>query len=77
MVMAEINDGGPAYPTKRAALDPRESGFFTEDGMTLRDYFAAKSMEGMLTRPGSINVDDDARFAYRMADAMLRARSAP
>lgn len=39
--MAEIENGGPAFPTKHPALDPRASGFFTEDGMTLRDYFAA------------------------------------
>jgi hypothetical protein len=38
--MDEIKNGGPAFPTKHPALDPRASGFYTEDGMTLRDYFA-------------------------------------
>ena len=46
----------------------------SETGMTLRDYFAAKAMQGMLTRPGSITVNHDAAFAYKMADAMLEAR---
>jgi hypothetical protein len=44
--------------------------------MTLRDYFAAKAMQGMLACPGSIRVNDDANFAYQMADAMLKAREA-
>jgi hypothetical protein len=43
-------------------------------GMTLRDYFAAKAMQGMLTRPGSVNPAQDAVFAYHVADAMLEAR---
>ena len=42
----------------------------------LRDYFAAKAMHGMLACPGSIRVDDDANLAYKMADAMLKARDA-
>ena len=44
-------------------------------GMSLRDYFAAKAMQGMLTRPGSVNPAQDAVFAYHVADAMLEARS--
>jgi hypothetical protein len=56
----------------------------TENGMTLRDYFAAKAMQGMFANPedGHENYDlsyDDytkeiARCAYVMADAMLKAR---
>jgi hypothetical protein len=47
--------------------------------MTLRDYFAAKAMEGMLAysylHPLSME-DGCARDAYDMADAMLKARKA-
>jgi hypothetical protein len=45
--------------------------------MTLRDYFAAKAMEGVLSRPtaGLLNAEDIAPAVYRMADAMLKARS--
>ena len=53
-----------------------DSAFFT--GMLrclLRDYFAAKAMTGCLPGDG-INADDRARWAYRMADAMLKAREA-
>lgn len=40
-------------------------------GMTLRDYFAAKAMQGLLARNGACHPAD----AYDMADAMLEARS--
>jgi hypothetical protein len=47
-------------------------------GMTLRDYFAAKAMQCMgqlMTKPYS-NLDSTAETAYKMADAMLHAREA-
>jgi hypothetical protein len=48
-------------------------------GMTLRDYFAAKAMQGMVNYgPWSDNQDrmQIAERAYKMADAMLKAREA-
>jgi hypothetical protein len=48
-------------------------------GMTLRDYFAAKAMQGYLSdsewRAESPNAET-ARAAYMVADAMLKAREA-
>ena len=49
-------------------------------GMTLRDYFAAKAMQGLLaqslgTALGS-PVEQAAEYAYKMADALLKAREA-
>jgi hypothetical protein len=77
----------PAFPysveLKGPQLDPYdvdnpvESGVirtYAFSGMTLRDYFAAKAMLGMMIRPGSINPKDDSDYAYLMADAMLKAR---
>lgn len=46
-------------------------------GMSLRDYFAAKVIQGLIARPGGINTKQDAEFAYMVADAMLAARSTP
>ncbi len=44
-------------------------------GLTLRDYFAAKAMQGMIVDPGSGYSNDElATFAYAVADAMLKAR---
>ena len=43
--------------------------------LTLRDYFAAKAMQGLLA--GSLKSSDTsliARDCYAMADAMLKAR---
>jgi len=66
--MSKDNVGGAAFPTSH---DPLYL------GMTLRDYFAAKAMEGFL---GTVKVGcpDDliALDAYNLADAMLKAREA-
>jgi hypothetical protein len=69
--MSEIDDGGRAFPHEdRAEVWERA-------GMSLRDYFAAKAMQGVFTSPiASSEVEQDyiAMHAYRMADAMIRAR---
>jgi hypothetical protein len=60
------NTGGPAFPTGNAY-----------QGMTLRDYFAAKAMQGILTHAYTrhIRVEDlYACDAYVIADAMLKTR---
>lgn len=62
-------DSIPAFPhDDRAQYNERA-------GMTLRDYFAAKAMQGMMD---SVCSDEYiARAAYKMADAMLAARGTP
>lgn len=47
-----------------------------EDGMTLRDYFAAKAMQSLLWNPdaGLDSKDDICTAAYEYADEMLKAR---
>ena len=51
---------------------------YAQDGMTLRDYFAAKALQGQLSRPnaGYLQEHDHAEYAYMMADAMMKAREA-
>lgn len=71
----------PAFPT----VDDRTEDYGTR-GMTLRDYFAAKAMQGMFANPADghenydLNYEDYtkeiARCAYKMADAMMEAREA-
>jgi hypothetical protein len=49
-----------------------------QNGMTLRDYFAAKALQGIMASgiyPTGI-MFDTAKEAYEMADAMLEARKA-
>jgi|APGre2960657404_1045060.scaffolds.fasta_scaffold115217_2 hypothetical protein len=43
-------------------------------GMTLRDYFAAKAMQGMMVDVEQPSCNYIAQTAYEMADAMLKAR---
>ena len=43
-------------------------------GMSLRDYFAAKALQGLLAGEGDGIVERYALSAYRLADAMLAAR---
>ena len=49
-----------------------------ELGMDLRDYFAAKAMTGLLTAEtvGEYANEHVAEIAYRIADAMMKAREA-
>ena len=59
-----MNNGGPAFPTKCPALDPREVGFYTNEGMTLRDYFAAVVASGYVMQGGSISKGAAQAAAY-------------
>jgi len=43
-------------------------------GMTLRDYFAAKAMQGLLFSDVNAKLEDFAKQSYKVADAMLKAR---
>ena len=47
-------------------------------GMALRDYFAAKAMQAIVSKEVSHVswVDEYAKNAYKMADAMMKARGA-
>lgn len=73
--------GGPAFPTS--------NGGSPYDGMTMRDFFAAKAMQGMLANPGGPIQRSDmcgwsyvnctpqnvAALCYSMADEMLKERT--
>ena len=45
-------------------------------GMTLRDYFAAKAMQGFaaMDDDGFLSIEKMAEVSYKWADAMLKAR---
>ena len=65
-------NGGSAFPTSNyQKIVPISTGY--SEGMTLRDYFAAKAMQSFVLNK-NILLDDAAELAYKMADAMLRAR---
>lgn len=77
------DQGGDAFPVAGS-----EHGY-PQPGMTLRDYLAAKAMNGYLANPWQAKEFDDtgdssggqmrivAEISYAMADAMLAARVKP
>jgi len=74
-------DGGPAFPTDSENFAPKWAGA----GMTLRDYFAAKAVQGLLASGPSLAsgatagdiFEAVALDAFQFADAMLKARAQP
>lgn len=86
--MSNKPDGGPAFPS---CLIETNGGILSscdtdEGGLTSRDYFAAKALQGIIGgstgwitceyKPvdGLTIIENDARLAYQYADAMLKAR---
>lgn len=73
--------GGPAFPAESIGVDDFGEFRIPESGMTLRDYFAAKAMQGLCTDTNFPFYEDRhkinlANTAYFVADAMLKAREA-
>jgi len=77
--MSNKDTGGPAFPVHpdmaaQLGCVPSSS----DAGMTLRDYFAAKALQNFRDQIGSQSdqewFDLMAEGAYKMADAMLKAR---
>jgi len=50
-----------------------KGGYDITGGISIRDYFAARAMQGMLAN-GETNIAALIQAAYIMADAMLKAR---
>ena len=83
----KIDDGGPAFPFGQVS---ETTGLpingYHNDGMSLRDYFATHLMTGLLASDAHPDIvveslmDNEgkmlrrARFAYALADCMLKAR---
>ena len=78
-----MNTGGPAFPVQSVYIEDQET---NSRGMTLRDYFAAQALQGLISATSRmtfadgqyiVDVMDEVRmtkFAYSHADAMLKAR---
>ena len=71
----DLPGGGPAFPTENGRQVGNNA--YLYEGMTLRDYFAAKAMQAHTVGRGDFadsNKRTIAECAYDMADAMLAAR---
>ena len=65
----------PVFPQQKEPAFPQQTNLkLSYTGMTLRDYFAAKAMQGILFE--GLNEAETAENAYAIADAMLKAREA-
>ena len=70
--MGNLDNGGYAFPMEATDATAWRD---CNQGMTLRDYFAAKAMQAIISNPsmGNVNV---AQMAYGIADTMLSERAA-
>lgn len=88
--MSAKTNGGPAFPAQPIYQHPHgATGMSSQEGMTLRDWFAGQALGGMLAHgflPTEAMLSDEpfsekhadnsyVACAYRIADAMLAERS--
>jgi len=77
--MSKQNDGGAAFPTIARENDGQGNYcYYSEGGMTLRDWFAGQALAGLVA-DSSYDPKDKyneyaSRFCYTIADAMLAER---
>jgi hypothetical protein len=81
--MSAHDNGGPAFPYGVRVI--RREGYGdgertideNEVGMTLRDYFAAAVIGHLVVADvrQDFNTEQDAAYAYKVADAMLKERA--
>lgn len=70
-----INDGGPAF-ARDSHMDKQLGLYVQQQGMSLRDYFAAAIMQGLMASQCEVTDDPYPIYAYKIADAMIKAREA-
>ena len=77
----KINDGGSAFPSTRTlhvkhSDGTEETGFVEMRGMTLRDWFAGRVIQGMLANPSLdiVEMEDLVCESYQYADIMIAHR---
>lgn len=76
--MSDIKTGGPAFPLHNHGVQTLGMHL---SGMTLRDYFAAKAMQGICAGRDEAGIlihhgfEWIASESYKIADAMIKARN--
>lgn len=85
--MSNTHSNPPAFPTPSVVAPDGTTHDNGKEGMTLRDYFAAKALAALITGEGANDFrfndgtgDNErmyrfAQTAYMMADWMLKART--
>ena len=72
--MSSVHDVSDLKPGVVYTVHDQNPPVIINQGMTLRDYFAAKIMPALVERYECELPDELAREAYDLADAMLAAR---
>jgi len=75
--MSNIDKGGPAFPVPTDLANKLGCVSSESDaGMSIRDYFAAKALMGILAHKNALDWTylATAEDSYRYADAMIKAR---
>lgn len=77
MAIPKQPDNPPAFPRTFSVEDQGDyhEKKWAQEGMELRDYFAAKAMASFIHPTDSLCAEDAAKAAYQYADAMLAERS--
>jgi len=85
-VKKDIDNSGQAFPRQQWEYDGAGNVLeYQENGMSMRDYFAGKALQGLLANPklaneilakGGCKSGWIELSAYAFADAMLKAREA-
>lgn len=70
--MSDTKNGGTAFP--KLSQDTRWGTFTSTDGISVRDYFAAKAMQALIHVQVKTHQQQTASAAYEWADEMLEAR---
>lgn len=69
------NNGLSAFPRPYSYAEDVDEVHVAQKGMSLRDYFAAKAMQSMVSIvDGEGWIENSVTAAYMIADAMLEAR---
>lgn len=77
--MIPSDNGGPAFPVPSYVNQDGVTWESKPQGMSMRDYFAATALQGILSSDSSVDRTKVhkptwAKVAYEFADAMLEAR---
>jgi len=82
-IQKQFNEAKPAFPLGPTAttVTPNTDGrgyvathYGMELGLTIRDYFAAAIMQGLMASQCEVTDDPYPIYAYKIADAMIQAR---
>lgn len=69
---APIDDGGRAFPGPDAVY-PNGQIQYGSTGMTLREYYAGRAMQAILTEDGLWDASEAAARSVAYADALIKA----